>query len=480
MNPDHVDVLIVGAGLSGIGAAAHLARDQPRTSYVVLERRDAIGGTWDLFRYPGVRSDSDMHTLGYRIRPWTGEKVLADGASIKAYVEETAARFGVTEKIRFGHRVTRFSWDSRSATWTVDFETADGPGSITCGFLWSCTGYFDYDEPYAPTLPGLADFEGQVVHPQSWPDGLDLAGKSVVVIGSGATAVTLVPAIAGQAGHVTMLQRTPSYVLSVPGDDPMARRLRQLLPRRTAAGVVRWRNILLQAGLYQVSRRRPAFVKKAIREAAGKQLPEGYDVDVHFGPPYAPWDQRLCIVPDGDLFAAINSGAASVVTGRIETFTPPGVRLTDGTELEAEVVVTATGLSLLAFGGAELVVDGEDVKLPEKVAYRGLMLDGVPNFAYVIGYPNASWTLKADLVSEFVVRLLQRMARERRQVVTPVLGEVVATEPMMSLRSGYVQRSIDDFPKQGDRGPWKMPHNYLRDVVVLRYAAVDDPSLRFS
>jgi monooxygenase len=279
---------------------------------------------------------------------------------------------------------------------------------------------------------------------------------------------------------VTMLQRTPSYVLSVPGDDPMARRLRKLLPRRTAAGVVRWRNILLQAGLYQVCRRRPAFVKKVIHEAAGKQLPEGYDVDVHFGPPYAPWDQRLCIVPDGDLFAAINSGAASVVTGRIETFTPPGVRLTDGTELEAEVVVTATGLSLLAFGGAELVVDGEDVKLPEKVAYRGLMLDGVPNFAYVLGYPNASWTLKADLVSEFVVRLLQRMARERKQVVTPVLGEVVATEPMMSLRSGYVQRSIDDFPKQGDRGPWRMPHNYLRDVVVLRYAAVDDPSLRFS
>ena len=277
-----------------------------------------------------------------------------------------------------------------------------------------------------------------------------------------------------------MLQRTPSYVLSVPGDDPMARRVRQLLPRRTAAGVVRWRNILLQAGLYQISRRRPALVKKAIHAAASKQLPEGYDVDVHFGPPYAPWDQRLCIVPDGDLFAAIHSGAASVVTGRIETFTPSGIRLPDGTELEADVVVTATGLSLLAFGGAELVVDGEEVKLHEKVAYRGLMLDGVPNFAYVIGYPNASWTLKADLVSEFVVRLLQRMARERRQVVTPVLGEDVVTEPMMPLRSGYVLRSIDDFPKQGDRGPWRMPHNYLRDVIVLRYAGVNDQSLRFS
>jgi cation diffusion facilitator CzcD-associated flavoprotein CzcO len=475
-----VDVLIVGAGLSGVGAAAHLARDQPRTTYAILERRAAIGGTWDLFRYPGVRSDSDMHTLGYRMRPWTEDRVLADGPAIKAYVEDTAARFGVTGKIRFGHRATRYSWDSTTARWTVEFETDDGPGRMTCGFLWNCTGYYDYDEPHAPELAGIGDFEGLVVHPQFWPDDLNFAGRSVVVIGSGATAVTLVPALAAQAGHVTMLQRTPSYVLSVPGDDPMAAKVRELLPQRAAAGVLRWRNILLQAGLYQAARRRPALIRRLIRRANAQSLPDGYDVDTHFGPPYDPWDQRMCIVPDGDLFREIRRGSASVVTGEIDTFTRDGIRLRDGTELVADIVVTATGLSLLAFGGAELVVDGAEVKLPEKIAYKGLMLDGVPNFAYVVGYANASWTLKADLVSEFVVRLLQRMARQKSRMVVPVLDGEIAAAPMMDLRSGYVQRSIDAFPKQGDRAPWKMPHNYLRDVAVLRHRAVQDGSLRFS
>jgi monooxygenase len=480
VTPDHVDVLVVGAGLSGVGAAAHLARDQPRTTYAILERREAIGGTWDLFRYPGVRSDSDMHTLGYRMRPWTEDKVLAEGPAIKRYVEQTAAQFGVTRQIRFGHRATRYSWESTTATWTVDFETNDGPGRMTCGFLWNCTGYYDYDEPYAPAFAGIDDFEGRVVHPQFWPEDLDYAGRSVVVIGSGATAVTLVPALAARAGHVTMLQRTPSYVLSVPGDDPMAAKVRQLLPQRAAAGVVRWRNILLQAGLYQAARRRPEFIRKLIRRANAQSLPDGYDVDTHFGPPYDPWDQRMCIVPDGDLFRAIRGGRASVVTGEIDTFTPVGIRLRDGTELVADLVVTATGLSLLAFGGAELIVDGAEVKLPEKIAYQGLMLDGVPNFAYVVGYASASWTLKADLVSEFVVRLLQRMARQKFRVVVPVLHGDIAAAPMMELRSGYVQRSIDAFPKQGDRAPWKMPHSYLHDVAVLRHRAVEDGSLRFS
>jgi monooxygenase len=480
VTPTHVDVLIVGAGLSGIGAAAHLARDLPRTSYAILERRDAIGGTWDLFRYPGVRSDSDMHTLGYRMRPWPEDEVLAGGPAIKKYVEDTAAEFGVTDRIRFGHRATRYAWDSTAARWTVDFETDVGSGSITCSFLWNCTGYYDYDEPYAPTFAGVDDFEGQVVHPQFWPADLDYAGRSVVVIGSGATAVTLVPAMTDLAGHVTMLQRTPSYVLSVPTADPMAVKIRQLLPDRAAAGTVRWRNILLQAGLFQAARRRPAFIRKAIRGATVKQLPDGYDVDVHFRPPYDPWDQRMCIVPDGDLFRAIRGGRASVVTGQIETFTPTGIRLTDGSELDADIVVTATGLSLLAFGGAELVVDGAEVKLAERIAYRGLMLDGVPNFAYVVGYANASWTLKADLVSEFVVRLLRQMARQRSRVATPVLDVDVVPAPMMDLRSGYVQRAIDEFPKQGDRAPWKMPHNYLRDVMVLRHRPVEDESLRFS
>ncbi|MGD9959984.1 flavin-containing monooxygenase [Nocardioides sp.] len=476
---NHVDVLIVGAGLSGIGAASHLERDQPGTTYAVIERRQAIGGTWDLFRYPGVRSDSDMLTLGYRLRPWTDDRVLADGPSIKAYVEQTAAEFGVVQKIRFGQRAVRYAWDSERQVWTVDLETDDGPRQITCGFLWNCTGYYDYDRPYAADLPGLEQFKGRVVHPQSWPADLDYAGKRVVVIGSGATAVTLVPALAPGAAHVTMLQRTPTYVVSVPQRDNAAARLGRFLPDTLASSVVRWRNILVQWGLFQLARRRPAFVRKAIRGATLKALPEGYAVDTHFKPPYDPWDQRMCIVPDGDLFRAIRAGDASIVTGRIETFTPDGVRLTDGTEVPADVVVTATGLSLLAFGGAEVVVDGATVDPASKIAYRGVMLDGVPNFAYVVGYANASWTLKADLVSAYVVGLLRHMARHRFQVVVPVLDSSVATAPLMDLTSGYVQRALDAFPKQGDRGPWKAPHNYLRDAVTLRFRSRRERALRF-
>ncbi|CUR54911.1 FAD-containing monooxygenase EthA [metagenome] len=476
---NHLDVLIIGAGLSGIGAASHLERDQPGTSYAVIERRDAIGGTWDLFRYPGVRSDSDMHTLGYRLRPWDDEQVLADGPSIKAYVEETAAEFGVVGKIRFGHRAVRYAWDSHQQVWTVDLETDEGHQQLTCGFLWNCTGYYDYDHPYAADLPGLESFGGRVVHPQSWPDDLDYAGKRVVVIGSGATAVTLLPAMADLAANVTMLQRTPSYVVSVPQRDSAAARLGRVLPRSVAASVVRWRNILVQWGLFQLARRRPAFVRTAIRGATRRALPEGYEVDTHFNPPYDPWDQRMCIVPDGDLFRAIRRGSASVVTGRIETFTPEGIRLTDGTEVAADIVVTATGLSLLAFGGAEILVDGELVDLGSRIAYRGVMLDGVPNFAYVVGYANASWTLKADLVSAYVVGLLRHMARHRFQVVVPELDSDVGSAPLIDLTSGYVQRALDTFPKQGDRGPWKAPHNYLRDAVMLRFRPRAERALRF-
>ena len=476
---NHVDVLIVGAGLSGIGAASHLERDQPGTTYAVIERRQAIGGTWDLFRYPGVRSDSDMHTLGYRLRPWTDAEVLADGPSIKAYVEATAAEFGVVEKIQFGQRAVRYSWDSARSLWTVDLETVDGPQQLTCGFLWNCTGYYDYDQPYVADLPGLESFAGTVAHPQSWPDDLDYTGKKVVVIGSGATAVTLLPAMAGRAAHVTMLQRTPSYVVSLPQRDNVAARLGRLLPHALASSVVRWRNILVQWGLFQLARRRPVFVRSAIRRATMKALPDGYAVDTHFNPPYAPWDQRMCIAPDGDLFRAIRRGGASVVTGRIETFTPDGVRLTDGRELAADIVVTATGLSLLAFGGAEIVVDGASVDLGSKIAYRGVMLDGVPNFAYVVGYANASWTLKADLVSAYVVGLLRHMARHGFQVVVPQLDPTVGAAPLLDLTSGYVQRALETFPKQGDRGPWKAPQNYLRDTVTLRFRTSRARSLRF-
>jgi monooxygenase len=478
--PDHVDVLIVGAGISGVGAAAHLADALPARTFAILERREAIGGTWDLFRYPGIRSDSDMHTLGYRFRPWRDDQVLADGPGIKRYVEETAAEYGLTERIRFGHRVGRACWDSDAARWTVEYQTPDGTGTLTTDFLWNCTGYYDYDEPYRPAFPGEDDFAGVLVHPQHWPEDLDCTGKKVVVIGSGATAVTLVPALAERAAHVTMLQRSPSYILSIPSRDPMGARLGRLLPEPVAAGVTRWRNVTMQAGLYQASRRRPDWIRKVIRTATERQLPEGYDVDTHFNPTYDPWDQRMCMVPNGDLFRAIRHGDASVATGHIERFEADGIRLTDGQFLEADVVVTATGLSLLVFGGMEIVVDGEPVKVNEAMAYKGLMLGGVPNFAYVIGYTNASWTLKADLVSQWVVRLLRTMERKKARSVVPVTDPGVRAVPLMGLRSGYVERALDRLPVAGDRGPWRTPQNYFFDVVRLRAGRVVDEALRFS
>jgi monooxygenase len=480
MATEHVDVLIVGAGLSGIGAACHLVRDLPDTSYTILEARDAIGGTWDLFNYPGIRSDSDMHTLGYRFRPWPENRILADGPSIKKYVEETAAEYGVDEQIRFGHKVISSDWDSESAQWTVTFESGGKRGHVTANFLWNCSGYYSYDEPHRPAFPGEERFQGEIIHPQMWPEDLDYAGKKVVVIGSGATAITLVPSMAGTAEHVTMLQRTPTYVLSVPGKDPVDSTLKKILPDDLVSYVARWRNVGLQAALYQASKRQPALVKRGIRASQQAQLPKDFDVDPHFAPPYNPWDQRLCVVPDGDLFRAIRRGDASIETGHIDTFTETGIRLQDGTEIEADIIVTATGLTLLAFGGAAIKVDGEDVKLGDHVAYKGLMLDGVPNFAFVIGYSNASWTLKADLVSEYVVRLLKRMQKEGARTVVPVKPDDLSTKPIMDLASGYISRAEGNFPMQGDRGAWKSPANYFRDLVVLRHRPLTDKSLEFS
>jgi cation diffusion facilitator CzcD-associated flavoprotein CzcO len=477
---DHVDVLIVGAGLSGIGAAAHLAGDLPDLGYAILERRDAMGGTWDLFRYPGVRSDSDMHTRGYRFRPWGTDDVLADGPSIKAYVEDTAAAYDVTRHVRFGHHVTGASWDTAERRWTVRYEVDGTPGTITASFLWACSGYYSYDEGHRPEFAGLEDFRGRVVHPQFWPEDLDHTGKKVVVIGSGATAVTLVPAMAEDAERVTMLQRSPSYILSIPRNDPLGPALRRLLPDRLAAGVARWRNVLIQAALYQASQRRPNLIRKVIRSATVRQLPAGFDVDTHFRPTYGPWDQRMCMVPDGDLFRAIRHGRAEVVTGTIDRFTEKGIRLTDGTEIEADVVVTATGLKLQLFGGARLDIDGEEVDPHERIVYKGAMLDGVPNFWFVIGYTNASWTLKADLVSEYVVRVLTRMRRTGERVAVPERGTDVQTVPLMPLDSGYVKRALPDLPQAGDRGQWQMPNNYLLDVVRLRRGRLNDGSLRFS
>ncbi len=478
---EHVDVLIVGAGLSGIGAARHIQTAFPGKTYTILEARDVIGGTWDLFRYPGVRSDSDMYTLGYRFRPWVQAKAIADGPAILDYVRDTAAEAGIGEHIRFNHRVVRASWSSAAARWTVEAVHGTGTVLVTCNFLLMCSGYYRYDEGYQPRFPGIEDFTGLLVHPQHWPEDLDYAGKRIVVIGSGATAVTLVPALARAAGHVTMLQRSPTYILTLPAEDALAGRLRRLLGVRRGYMVTRWKNVLLATLIYQLSRHRPALVRNLIRKLAIKQLPPGYDVDTHFNPAYNPWDQRLCLVPDGDLFKAIRDGRASIVTDRIKMFTLRSIRLESGTELKADIVVTATGLQLLAFGGAQLVVDGRAVSLPETMAYKGMMLSGVPNFAFTIGYTNASWTLKADLVSEFVCRLLGHMDARRYDQCVPVNNDPSVTrQPLLDFSASYVLRSIDQFPRAGSRSPWRLGMSYAHDVVRLRYGKIDDGAMRFS
>ncbi|GCD90338.1 NAD(P)/FAD-dependent oxidoreductase [Nocardioides sp. LS1] len=478
-HPEHVDVIVVGAGLSGIGAACQLTERHPGKSVAVLEAREASGGTWDLFRYPGIRSDSDMFTFGYRWRPWPSDTALADGPLILDYLRTVAREYGVDEKIRYRHRVVGASWDSATSRWTVEVDVAGERRVLTTSFLWSCGGYYDYEQGHAPEFPGAGDFRGEVVHPQFWPEDLDHAGKKVVVIGSGATAVTLVPAMAGTAEHVTMLQRSPSYVATRPGRDPLARRLEKL-PRAVAYPVIRWKNILYAAATFKLARVRPAIVKKALRDAAIRQLPEGYDVDRHFRPTYNPWDQRLCLVPDGDLFKAIRRGEASVVTDTIETFTETGIRLTSGEELEADIIVTATGLKLKPFGGFDLTVDGAAVKAHETMAYKALMLSGVPNFAFTIGYTNASWTLKADLVSDYVVRLLEHLDRTGTTRVVAERDPEVGERPLMDFQSGYILRALDDLPVQGDRAPWMLQQNYITDLRTIRRGDLEDGVLQFS
>jgi cation diffusion facilitator CzcD-associated flavoprotein CzcO len=466
---DHLDVVIVGAGLSGIGAAVHLQRALPGATYALLEAREASGGTWDLFRYPGVRSDSDMHTLGYRFRPWPGAKAIADGTSILEYVRDTARDHGVEERIRYRSRLVSAEWSSPDARWTLSVEdpTTGAASTLTCGFLLVCAGYYRYDEGYTPAFPGVEAYEGTLVHPQHWPADLDHAGKRVVVIGSGATAVTLVPALAETAASVTMLQRTPTYIASKPSVDRIADALRARLPAAAAYRIARGKNVLLSRFQYRLAQRRPAVVKALVRKGLVAQLPPDYDVATHFTPPYDPWDQRFCLVPDGDLFRSIRSGRADVVTGTIETFTPTGVRLTSGEELEADVVVTATGLQLQALGGVRLTVDGREVDLPSTVAYKGAMFSGVPNLAAVFGYTNASWTLRADLISDWVCRLLQRMrATGADQVVAEWEGEL-PDRPFLDLTSGYVQRSVASLPRQGEAAPWRFRQDYLRDRRLM-------------
>ena len=479
----HVDVLVIGAGLSGIAAGYHLQAESPLSSYLILESRAVIGGTWDLFRYPGIRSDSDMYTLGYSFRPWSGARAIADGPSILEYIRETAKAFGIDEKIRFHHRADKASWSSDEARWTVEvtqIETGEA-AQFKCRFLLGCTGYYDYEGGYTPAFPGVERFAGRVVHPQKWTDDVEYAGKRVVVIGSGATAVTLVPELAKKAAHVTMLQRSPSYVVSLPGEDKVAHWLRTKVSKKTAYGLVRWKNVGIGMATYSFCRRFPERAKKLMVGGVRKTLGVEFDVEKHFTPTYAPWDQRVCLVPDGDLFASIRSGKASVKTDTIDTFTETGIRLKSGEEVPADVVVTATGLKLLLAGRMNLVVDGANVEPSKTLNYKGAMLSDVPNFAIVLGYTNASWTLKADLVCEYVCRLLEIMRKQGYRRCTPrVSGMRGDEQPLMNFSSGYVIRALSDLPKQGAKHPWRLYQNYLLDLFGLRHGAVADGILEFA
>jgi monooxygenase len=483
MSLEHVDVLIVGAGLSGIGAGCHLQTNCPGKTYAVLEARDCTGGTWDLFRYPGIRSDSDMYTLGYSFRPWREAKSIADGSSILNYVRETAHDHGIQEKIRFNHRVVRAEWSTQDAHWTVEAIRTDTEETVhmSCSFLFMCSGYYRYDEGYTPDFPGTDLFAGRIVHPQRWNEDIDYSGKRVVVIGSGATAITLVPTMAQSAAHVTMLQRSPSYIVSLPAEDPIAKSLRRFLPAKVAYPILRWKNVLLTMASFQLSRRRPKMMKALVRRGIERQLPDGFDIEKHFSPDYDPWDQRLCLVPDGDLFDAIGDGRASVVTDQIDAFTERGIKLVSGSELEADLVVTATGLNLLALGGIDIAVDDREITLSETMSYKGMMLSGIPNFAFSVGYTNASWTLKCDLTCEYVCRLLNHMDRHGYRQCAPENNDPSVVErPFIDFSSGYVLRSIDQFPKQGSKAPWRLHQNYALDIVNLKFSSVEDGAMQFS
>ncbi|MCW2651262.1 MAG: putative flavoprotein involved in transport [Mycobacterium sp.] len=479
---EHLDVLIVGAGISGISAAWHLQKRCPTKSYAVLESRANLGGTWDLFKYPGIRSDSDMFSLGFRFRPWTSEKAIADGPSILSYLEDTAAEFGIDKHIRYRHKVIAADWSDAENQWTVRVDRDGEEVDTTCSFLFACSGYYNYDQGYSPQFPGSEDFGGPILHPQHWPEDLDYQDKKIVVIGSGATAVTLIPALANSgAGHVTMLQRSPSYIGALPDVDTFAARMMRTLPPKPAYMITRWKNILFQSAQYRISRRFPNFMRNTLLTMAKRRLPEGYDVEKHFGPRYKPWDQRLCLAPNGDLFRTIRHGKADVVTDTIDRFTKTGIELNSGDELQTDIIVTATGLNLRLFGGAAILRNGMPVELTETMAYKGMLLSGMPNMAFTIGYTNASWTLKADLVSEFVCRVLNYMDANGYDTVVPEHpGDAVEERPLMDFTPGYVLRALDSLPKAGARSPWRLKQNYLLDLRLIRHGRVDDQALRFS
>src|SRR5579859_4435415 len=486
MAAEHVDVLIMGAGLSGIDAAYHMQKFRPKKTYVILEQRERIGGTWDLFRYPGIRSDSDMLTMGYSFRPWTNAKAISPGEDIRQYIMATARDEGIDRHIRFRHQIKRSAWSTDEARWTVEAvrttpEGGEEPVTLSCNFLFSCAGYYRYSAGYLPEFPNSQRFQGRLIHPQAWPEDLDYAGKRVLVIGSGATAVTLVPAMAKTASHVTMLQRSPTYVISMPEQDRIANFLRRIMPAMWAYKLSRWKNVGFMTYVYQLSQRFPNFVKKGLIKKASQQLGTDFDVETHFTPRYRPWEQRMCLIPDADMFVAIKSGRAGVVTDQIESFTERGFLLKSGKELEADIIVTATGLAMQAFGGMELMVDKQRVDAGQVLAYKGVMISGVPNFASVFGYINASWTLKADLICNYVCRLLNFMDRKGMRQVTPRPVDESAAAPFIeNFTPGYMKRALASWPKQGQKKPWRVYQNYLRDTITLKWTRVDDEGLEFS
>jgi monooxygenase len=480
--PDILDVLIVGAGLSGIGAAHRLQRDCPAKRYLIVEARASLGGTWDLFRYPGIRSDSDMYTLGYDFKPWGDAKAIAEGPAILRYIRETADAGGITARIRFGHAVRKVEWSSSDACWTVSAECAgaENPVTLRARFLYMCCGYFSFAQGHRPEFAGEADYRGAILQPQFWPEDLDYAGKRVVVIGSGATAVTLVPEIAKSAAHVTMLQRSPTYVVTRPSEDRLAQRLRRHLPSHLAYGLTRWKNVLLGMFFYQLARRRPETMKQRLIALVSQQVGPNIDVGTHFTPRYRPWDQRMCLVPDGDLFHQLREGRASVVTDTIERFTAQGLKLASGRELPADIVVIATGLKLNVLGDVSVRVDGQVIDLAETMVYKGMLLSDVPNLAMAWGYTNASWTLKADLTAGYVCRLLQYMDRHGHAVAVPRRDPAMPPRPFLTFSSGYIQRALAILPKQGTQRPWRVHQNYLSDLLHIRYGRIADGVMRFT
>lgn len=479
---EFVDVVIVGAGISGISAAWHLQQQRPGMKYAILERRDKLGGTWDLFKYPGIRSDSDMYTLGFHFKPWATDQMIADGPSIWNYLNEAVTENGIDKHIRYGQKVVAANWSDEDRRWELTIDRGGEEVQLNAGFLWACSGYYNYDEGFSPEFPGAADFAGTIVHPQHWPEDLDYQGKKIVVIGSGATAITLIPALIDSgAGHVTMLQRTPTYIGSLPDKDPFAARAYRLLPEKTAYTAVRWKAILAATAQYQLARALPNVFRKALRTMAERRLPEGFDYDRHFAPDYKPWDQRVCLAPNGDIFKAIRKGKADVVTDTIERFTADGILLTSGETLDADIIVTATGLNVQFFGGAKVLRNGVPQDLADSVAYKGMMLSNVPNMAFTFGYTNASWTLKADLTSEYVSRLLSYMAERGYDTVVPrEPGGDVERLPFVDLTSGYIKRALDRLPKSGSKAPWRLKQNYLVDLRVIRNGKIDDEALEFT